>query len=124
MLKKKIIQNFKNEIDEEDKEDKEAICFKEPIKEEKKFLNLDRFQWAWVGVATNGLSVLFQLYNLYKTYKAQSFDMGFIFLMTLLNAVYCIMGLLTLNWGMFIATGFFVFYNLTVMFVYYYGKKK
>ena len=44
--------------------------------------------------------------------------------MTLLNAVYCIMGLLTENWGQFAATAFFVGYNLTVMFVYYYGKQK
>ena len=102
----------------------DEICYKEPITKEKKFLNLDRFQWGWVGVATNGISVLVQLYNLFKTNKAQSFDMGFIFLMTLLNAVYCIMGLLTENWGQFAATAFFVGYNLTVMFVYYYGKQK
>lgn len=100
------------------------LCFKEEIGDEKKFLNLDRKQWGWVGVATNGLSVIFQLYNLFKTNKAQSFDMGFIFLMTILNAVYCLMGLLTSNWGQFIATAFFVGYNLTVMFVHYHGKQK
>ena len=122
------LKNDKKEIIVEEEDDNieidDKICYKDPITKEKTFLNLNRFQWGWVGVATNGISVIFQLYNLFKTYKAQSFDMGFIFLMTILNGVYCIMGLLTLNWGMFVATGFFVFYNLCVMFIYYNGKKK
>tara|TARA_Y100000389_G_C17411028_1_gene490934 strand:+ start:1068 stop:1448 length:381 start_codon:yes stop_codon:yes gene_type:complete len=120
-LFKEDYEKFRNDKKEDINDD---LCYKDPITKEKKFLNLNRFQWGWVGVATNGVSVFFQLYNLFKTNKAQSFDMGFIFLMTILNAVYCIMGLLTLNWGMFVATGLFVFYNLCVMFIYYYGKQK
>ena len=85
------------------------------------FLGLNAETWGWVSVFTNGFSVVFQMANLIKTRKAQSFSMPFIYLMTVLNAVYCLVGLLTLNWGLAIATFFFVVYNLTVVYYYYYG---
>ncbi len=85
------------------------------------FLGLNAETWGWVSVFTNGFSVVFQMANLIRTRKAQSFSMPFIYLMTVLNAVYCLVGLLTLNWGLAIATFFFVVYNLTVVYYYYYG---
>ena len=90
---------------------------------EKKFLGLNLTQWGYVSVVTNGLSVVFQLQQLFKTNKAKSFDMKFIFLMTILNATYFILGIITNNIGLAIATFFFVYYNLTVMYIYYFGKK-
>lgn len=110
-------ENFKNNNNCED------LLYKEPI-EGKKFLNLDDKKWGWVAVATNGISVAFQLYSLFTTKTAQSFDMRFITLMTILNATYALLGLLIMNWGLFVATLIFVIYNLTVMFYYYYGQKK
>tara|TARA_B100001093_G_C26304995_1_gene791068 strand:+ start:182 stop:574 length:393 start_codon:yes stop_codon:yes gene_type:complete len=91
---------------------------------EKKFLGLNLTQWGYVSVVTNGLSVVFQLQQLFKTNKAKSFDMKFIFLMTILNATYFILGIITNNIGLAIATFFFVYYNLTVMYIYYFGKNK
>ena len=93
-------------------------------KEQRTFLGIDIQQWGWISVITNGLSVAFQMFNLFKTRSAQSFSMYFIFLMTLLNAVYCLIGLFTLNWGLAIATFMFVVYNLTVVYFYYFGKQK
>ena len=91
---------------------------------EKTFLGIDVLSWGWISVATNGFSVLIQMNHLIRTRSAQHFSMYFIFLMTLLNAIYCIVGLLTFNWGLAIATFFFVVYNLTVMYYYYYGKQR
>jgi hypothetical protein len=93
-------------------------------KKQRTFLGIDIQQWGWISVITNGLSVAFQMFNLFKTRSAQSFSMYFIFLMTLLNAVYCLIGLFTLNWGLAIATFMFVVYNLTVVYFYYFGKQK
>ena len=93
-------------------------------KEQRTLLGIDIQQWGWISVITNGLSVAFQMFNLFKTRSAQSFSMYFIFLMTLLNAVYCLIGLFTLNWGLAIATFMFVVYNLTVVYFYYFGKQK
>lgn len=97
---------------------------REKLKEQRTFLSLNVIQWGWISVLTNGLSVAFQMYNLFKTNSAQSFSMRFIFLMTLLNAIYCLIGLFTLNWGLAIATFMFVIYNLTVVYFYYFGKQK
>lgn len=93
------------------------------LKKTRKFVGLNVIQWGWISVVTNGLSVAFQMYNLFKTNSAQSFSMRFIFLMTLLNAIYCLIGLFTLNWGLAIATFLFVIYNLTVVYFYYFGKQ-
>ena len=93
-------------------------------KEQRTFFGIDIQQWGWISVITNGLSVAFQMFNLFKTRSAQSFSMYFIFLMTILNAVYCLIGLFTLNWGLAIATFMFVVYNLTVVYFYYFGKQK
>lgn len=94
------------------------------IEEEKKTLfGLNADEWGWISVFTNGFSVIFQMNQLLRTQKAQSFDMNFISLMTLLNFVYFIMGILTLNKGLAIATFSFVIYNLSVMYFHYYGKK-
>ena len=93
-------------------------------KEQRTLLCIDIQQWGWISVITNGLSVAFQMFNLFKTRSAQSFSMYFIFLMTILNAVYCLIGLFTLNWGLAIATFMFVVYNLTVVYFYYFGKQK
>ena len=94
------------------------------IEEEKNTLfGLNADEWGWISVFTNGFSVIFQMNQLLRTQKAQSFDMNFISLMTLLNFVYFIMGILTLNKGLAIATFSFVIYNLSVMYFHYYGKK-
>ena len=104
-----------DEIDHSEAENTEE---KDP---NRKFLGFNAETWGWISVFTNGFSVVFQMANLIKTRTAQSFSMPFIFLMTVLNAVYCIIGLLILNWGLAIATFFFVVYNLTVVYYYYYG---
>lgn len=118
---------FKNKCESENFQNNNDNCeneiYNKPV-EGKKLFNLDDKQWGWVAVATNGISVIFQLYSLFKTKSAQSFDITFITLMTILNATYALLGLLIMNWGLFIATLIFVFYNLTVMFFYYSGKKK
>ena len=90
-------------------------------KDEKKFLNIKKNNWGWISVVTNGLSVLFQVTNLYKTKSAQSFSMKFITLMIILNGWYFIVALLEENTGFAIATGLFVLYNLIVVYTYYCG---
>jgi uncharacterized protein with PQ loop repeat len=87
------------------------------------FLYLNRHQWGWISVVTNGLSVVVQLYNLITTKSAQSFSMKFIFLMILLNFWYFIVAMLQDNYGFAIATMTFVLYNLTVVYYYYWGLK-
>jgi len=89
-----------------------------------KLLGLNENTWGWVSVVTNGLSVIIQMINLYTTKSAQSFSMPFIVLMTILNFTYFIVGLLTNNMGLAIATFSFVIYNLTVVYYYYFGKQK
>ena len=96
----------------------------EEQKVEKTFLGIDVLTWGWISVITNGVSVFVQMSNLIATQCAQSFSMYFIFLMTLLNAIYCLVGILTYNWGLAIATFLFVIYNLSVVYFYYYGKKR
>ena len=83
---------------------------------------LNVIQWGYLSVATNGFSVVVQLNQLFRTRSAKSFDMTFIFLMTILNATYFVLGVLTNNIGLAVATFFFVYYNLTVMYFYYSGK--
>ena len=105
---------------------KERKDIKEDTKEYEKhktLWGLTAHQWGQISVFTNGFSVVFQMKQLLRTQRAQSFDMKFIGLMTLLNFLYFIMGILTLNKGLAIPTFSFVVYNLTVMYFYYYGKK-
>lgn len=97
--------------------------FENKEENKKKLFGLNADEWGWISVFTNGFSVVFQMNQLLRTQKAQSFDMKFIGLMTILNFVYFIMGVLTLNKGLAIATFSFVIYNLSVMYFYYYGKK-
>lgn len=115
-------------IETEEQNTNEQKKKKEQEEEEKQidntFLGLDVLSWGWISVATNGFSVIIQMNNLIRTRSAQHFSMYFILLMTILNAIYCIVGLLTLNWGLAIATFLFVLYNLTVVYFYYFGKQK
>ena len=118
-VKKNTNNNVKNDINNN-------VSNKNNNKEtkllEKKFLGLDVKQWGYISVVTNGFSVIVQLRQLFKTKSAKSFDMTFIFLMTILNATYFILGVLTNNVGLAVATFFFVYYNLTVMYFYYSSK--
>lgn len=91
---------------------------------EEKIFGLTKFNWGWISVLTNGISVLVQMTSLYKSKSAQSFSIPFILLMTLLNFTYFILGILTNNKGLALATFSFIIYNLTVVYYYYYGKKK
>jgi uncharacterized protein with PQ loop repeat len=84
-----------------------------------KIIGLNAVNWGYFGIVTNGLSALFQMYTLYKTKSAKSFSMPFIWIMTFLNAVYCLVGILENNVGLAVATFFFVVYNFTVIYVYY-----
>ena len=84
-----------------------------------KKIGLNEINWGYFGIVTNGLSALFQMYTLYKTRSAKSFSMPFIWIMTLLNAVYCLVGILENNIGLAVATFFFVIYNFTVIYVNY-----
>ena len=60
------------------------------IEEEKKTLfGLNADEWGWISVFTNGFSVIFQMNQLLRTQKAQSFDMNFISLMTL-DILFCV----------------------------------
>lgn len=93
-------------------------------KETKKTIfGLDKNTWGWISVVTNGISVIIQMLNLYTTKSAQSFSMKFIVLMTVLNFTYFVLGILTENIGLAIATFMFVIYNITVVYYFYYGKK-
>jgi len=84
-----------------------------------KKIGMNAINWGYFGIITNGLSALFQMYTLYKTKSAKSFSMPFIWIMTFLNAVYCLVGILEKNIGLAVATFFFVVYNFTVIYVYY-----
>ena len=94
---------------------------KNEVEEEKKFWNLTKNQWGWVSTFTNGLSVIVQMNQLLSTKRAQSFDMRFIKLMTLLNFWYFLVAILQKNVGYAIATFAFVVYNISVMFFHYCG---
>lgn len=89
----------------------------------KTIFGLDKNTWGWISVVTNGISVIIQMLNLYTTKSAQSFSMKFIVLMTVLNFTYFVLGILTENIGLAIATFMFVIYNITVVYYFYYGKK-
>ena len=128
-----IINEVKDELNEEKKEEikeeiKETIVIekkKEETKKKlnKKFLGLTINEWGWLSMVANLVSVIFQLYNLYKTQSAQSFSMKFIFLMIILNFWYFLVAILHENIGFAIATFAFVLYNCIVVYVYYFGKQ-
>ena len=107
----KCLENYENKKNKENKENKKTI------------FGLNKNTWGWISVVTNGISVIIQMLNLYTTKSAQSFSMKFIILMTLLNFTYFVLGILTENIGLAIATFMFVIYNLYFIYYFYYGKK-
>jgi hypothetical protein len=104
----KCLENYENKKNKENK---------------KTIFGLNKNTWGWISVVTNGISVIIQMLNLYTTKSAQSFSMKFIILMTVLNFTYFVLGILTENIGLAIATFMFVIYNLCVIYYFYYGKK-
>ena len=104
-----------------DTDEKLYYIYQNLLKQESdtKIIGLNAVNWGYFGIVTNGLSTLFQMYTLYKTKSAKSFSMPFIWIMTFLNAVYCLVGILENNVGLAVATFFFVVYNFTVIYVYY-----
>lgn len=90
--------------------------------EVKKILGLNVSSWGLVSAIANFLSVVFQLYKTVKTEKVKSFSIKFIGLMTFLNFVYFILGILTENYGMTFACLVFVIYNLIIVYYYYFGQ--
>jgi fatty acid desaturase len=119
-----VVLLYTSKIDNKDLNLEEAEQGETESEKMETFLGVNVDQWGWISVFTNGFSVVVQMMNLFRTQSAQSFSMPFIYLMTLLNAVYCVVGLLTLNWGLALATLFFVIYNLTVVYFFYHGKQK
>ena len=116
----KTLKFAENNKDKE-KEKKLYYIYQNLLKQESdtKIIGLNAVNWGYFGIVTNGLSALFQMYTLYKTKSAKSFSMPFIWIMTFLNAVYCLVGILENNIGLAVATFFFVVYNFTVIYVYY-----
>ena len=90
--------------------------------QQRKLLGLHVGQWGIISAVVNFTSVVFQLYKTVKSQKAKSFSMPFIFLMTFLNLVYTVLGILTENHGMTFACLVFVLYNLIIVYYYYFGK--
>jgi len=91
---------------------------------QRKILSLNVSKWGIVSAVANFVSVVFQLYRTMKTQKVKSFSMKFISLMTFLNFVYVIIGILTENHGMTFACLVFVVYNLIIVYYYYFGKSE
>ena len=91
---------------------------------QRKILSLNVSKWGIVSAVANFASVVFQLYRTKKTQKVKSFSMKFISLMTFLNFVYVIIGILTENHGMTFACLVFVVYNLIIVYYYYFGKSE
>ena len=91
---------------------------------QRKILSLNVSKWGIVSAVANFVSVVFQLYRTMKTQKVKSFSMKFISLMTFLNFVYVIIGILTENYGMTFACLVFVVYNLIIVYYYYFGKSE
>ena len=91
---------------------------------QRKILSLNVSKWGIVSAVANFASVVFQLYRTMKTQKVKSFSMKFISLMTFLNFVYVIIGILTENYGMTFACLVFVVYNLIIVYYYYFGKSE
>ena len=122
-FKSTAVLKFTNVDENEDIElDKDLyFVFQNILKQESetKKIGINAKNWGYFGIVTNGLSAFFQMYTLYKTKSAKSFSMPFIWIMTILNAIYCLIGILENNIGLAVATFFFVIYNFTVIYVYY-----
>tara|TARA_B100001057_G_C22672513_1_gene880467 strand:- start:153 stop:566 length:414 start_codon:yes stop_codon:yes gene_type:complete len=91
---------------------------------DKTFVYLNVGQWGYISGFFNFFSVIVQMYKTLQTKKTKAFSMGFISLMTFLNFIYFIIGLLTENHGMTFACLIFVIYNMTIVYFYYFGNKK
>ena len=122
-----VIENQINNLPNEENIDNETTKSNEEIKKEieekqEKYLGLNVRQWGIVSAIANFASVVSQLYKTIKTEKVKSFSMKFISLMTFLNLVYVIIGILTENHGMTFACLVFVIYNLIIVYYYYFGK--
>jgi len=111
-----------NQVDNETQNNKEIS--NELEDKQRKILSLNVSKWGIVSAVANFSSVVFQLYRTMKTQKVKSFSMKFISLMTLLNFVYVIIGILTENYGMTFACLVFVVYNLIIVYYYYFGKSE
>jgi hypothetical protein len=110
---------FRNNVSD----DLKTFYFKyQKVKDDQKYKNkimgMNAEVWGYIGLITNGLSAVIQMYTLYKLKSAKSFSMPFIYIMTLLNAIYFIIGIIEQNPGLSIATAFFVIYNFTVIYTY------
>ena len=115
------INNLPNEEKNENtKSDDEIIS--EIEEKQDKYFGLNVRHWGIVSAFANFISVTFQLYKTIKTQKVKSFSIKFISLMTFLNFVYVIIGILTENYGMTFACIVFVIYNLIIVYYYYFGK--
>jgi len=111
-----------NQVDNETQNNKEIS--NELEDKQRKILSLNVSKWWIVSAVANFASVVFQLYRTMKTQKVKSFSMKFISLMTFLNFVYVIIGILTENYGMTFACLVFVVYNLIIVYYYYFGKSE
>ena len=120
LVRQDLISNNNNVINNEVKTDEEIQ--EEVEDQQKKLLGLHVGQWGIISAVVNFTSVVFQLYKTIKSQKAKSFSMPFIFLMTFLNFVYTVLGILTENHGMTFACLVFVIYNLIIVYYYYFGK--
>lgn len=111
-----------NQVDNETQSNEEIS--NELEDKQRKILGLNVSKWGIVSAVANFASVVFQLYRTIKTQKVKSFSMKFISLMTFLNFVYVVIGILTENHGMTFACLVFVVYNLIIVYYYYFGKSE
>ena len=111
-----------NEDNNSIKNNNEQKSEEEETIQEKKIFKFNVSSWGIISAVANFLSVVFQLYKTVKTQKVKSFSMKFISLMTFLNLVYVVLGILTENHGMTFACMVFVVYNLIIVYYFYYGK--
>lgn len=109
-------------IEEKEEEENTTKNQNEIEEQQETYFGLNVSHWGIVSAFANFASVVFQLYRTIKTQKVKSFSMKFISLMTFLNFVYVIIGVLTENHGMTFACLVFVVYNLIIVYYYYFGK--
>jgi hypothetical protein len=122
-VKKEVVKEVEKEVEKE---------IAKEVEKEIKTQKLDKIttfgltinQWGWVSTFTNFLAISFQLRTLLKTQRAQSFSMPFVFTMTFLNLVYCLVGIIEKNVGLSLATFAISIYNMIVIYFYYYGRKE
>jgi uncharacterized protein with PQ loop repeat len=62
-----------------------------------------------------------QIYKLYQRKKAKDFSMYFIFGMIIVNLLFLIVGFINKINGLMIGSSFFIIYNLTVVYYYFFG---